>query len=134
MKNLDGKIAVVTGASRGIGKGVALGLAEHGATVYVTGRTESDDGLPDFLKDTTIHKTAEEVLKIGGTGIAFRCDFSKDDDVKFLFEHIKKEQGRLDILVNSAWSGAAHVMNGYFWNTTPDRLCQVFGSHIKIRG
>lgn len=117
MKKLEGKIAVVTGASRGIGKGVALGLAEHGATVYVTGRTENDDGLPDFLKGTTIHKTAEEVEKIGGRGIACRCDFSKDEDVKNLFRRVQKEQGRLDILVNNAWAGASHVMNGYFWNT-----------------
>jgi len=117
MNNLDGKIAVVTGASRGIGKGIALGLAEYGATVYIAGRTESDDNLPDFLKGTTIHKTAEEVTKMGGKGIVCRCDFSKDDDIKNLFERIQKEQGRLDILVNNAWSGANHVMSGYFWNT-----------------
>lgn len=117
MNNLEGKIAVVTGASRGIGKGVALGLAEYGATVYVTGRTEKDDNLPDFLKGTTIYQTAEEVTKMGGKGIACRCDVSKEEDVKSLFERVKNEQGRLDILVNSAWSGASHVMNPYFWNT-----------------
>jgi len=117
MKNLVGKVAVVTGASRGIGKGVALGLAEHGATVYVTGRTESDDSLPDFLKETTIYKTAEEVTRMGGKGIACRCDFSQDKDVNNLFERIQGEQGKLDILVNNAWSGSGHVMNGYFWNT-----------------
>jgi len=117
MKNLAGKIAVVTGASRGIGKGIALGLAAQGATVYVTGRTENDDGLPDFLKGTTIHKTVEEVNQIGGIGIAHRCDFSHDEDVKALFERVKSEQGKLDILVNNAWAGANHVVNGYFWNT-----------------
>ena len=117
MKNLEGKIAVVTGASRGVGKGAALGLAEHGATVYVAGRTENDDNLPDFLKGTTIHKTAGEVTSMGGKGIACRCDFSSDEDVENLFGRVQKEQGRLDILVNNAWSGADHVMNGYFWNT-----------------
>lgn len=117
MKNLTGKIAVVTGASRGVGKGVALGLAAHGATVYVTGRTENDDGLPSFQKGTTIHKTVEEVNKIGGIGIEHRCDFSQDGDIRALFERVKREQGKLDILVNNAWAGAKHVINGYFWNT-----------------
>ena len=117
MKNLAGKIAVVTGASRGIGKGIALGLAAQGATVYVTGRTENDDGLPDFQKGTTIYKTVEEVNQIGGIGIAHRCDFSRDEDVMALFERVKSEQGKLDILVNNAWAGAKHVVNGYFWNT-----------------
>lgn len=117
MKTLAGKIAIVTGASRGIGKGVALGLASYGATVYVTGRTENDDGLPDFLKGTTIQRTAEEVNIAGGVGIAHRCDFSNDEDISALFERVKSEQGKLDILVNNAWAGANHVMNGYFWNT-----------------
>ena len=117
MKNLSGKIAVVTGASRGIGKGVALGLAAQGVTVYVTGRTENDDGLPDFMKGTTIHITADEVSQAGGVGIAHRCDFSRDEDIKALFERVKAEQGQLDILVNNAWAGANHVTNEYFWNT-----------------
>lgn len=115
--NLKGKVAVVTGASRGVGKGVALGLAEYGATVYVTGRTETAEDLPDFLKNTTIHDTVKEVNQMGGIGIAHRCDFSKDEDVEILFERVLKEQGRLDILVNNAWAGASHIMNGYFFNT-----------------
>lgn len=117
MKNLMGKVAVVTGASRGVGKGVALGLAAQGVTVYVTGRTEDDKGLPDFQRGTTIYKTAEEVNRIGGKGIAHRCDFSCDEDIKVLFERVKSEQGKLDILINNAWSGANHVVNEYFWNT-----------------
>ena len=116
MKNLNGKIAVVTGASRGVGKGVALGLAAHGATVYITGRTENDELLPDFMKGATIHQTAEEVNEAGGIGIAHRCDFSRDEDIKALFERVNSEQSRLDILVNNAWAGANHVMNEYFWN------------------
>jgi len=116
MKTLSGKIAVVTGASRGVGKGVALGLAAHGATVYITGRTEKDDMLPGFMKGATIHKTVEEVNQAGGIGIAHRCDFSRDEDIEALFERVKSEQGRLDILVNNAWAGANHVMNEYFWN------------------
>lgn len=77
MKELAGKIAVVTGASRGIGKGIALGLAAYGATVYVTGRTENDDGLPDFQKGTTIHQTAEEVNRMGGIGNSSPLRFQK---------------------------------------------------------
>lgn len=115
--NLKGKVAVVTGASRGIGKGIALALAEYGATVYVTGRTKNSEGLPEFLKNTTIHETAKEVNRLGGIGIAHRCDFSVDEDIETLFDRVNKEQGRLDILVNNAWAGASHIMNGYFFNT-----------------
>ena len=117
MYNLKGKVVVVTGASRGIGKGVALELGKCGATIYVTGRTESTEGLPDFFKNTTIQETASEVNRLGGIGIAHRCDFSKDEDIKELFERIEQEQGRIDILVNNAWAAASHIMNGYFFQT-----------------
>jgi dehydrogenase/reductase SDR family protein 1 len=117
MKSLKGKIAIVTGASRGVGKGIALGLAEYGATVYVTGRTENDAALPEFLKKTTIYDTEKAINQAGGIGIAHRCDHSNDEEVRQLFERVQKEQGRLDILVNNAWSGASHIMNDYFWNT-----------------
>lgn len=116
MGDLSGKVAIVTGASRGIGKGVALGLAEQGATVYVTGRTEKDDFLPEFFKGTTIYHTANEVNALGGIGHAVRCDHSKDEEVEALFDRVYKECGRLDILVNNAWSGANHAMQEYFWN------------------
>lgn len=125
MESLIGKVAVVTGASRGVGKGIALGLAEYGATVYVTGRTEKGDMLPDYIKGTTIYQTADEVTKMGGVGIAHRCDHGKDEEVYSLFERVKKEQGRLDILVNNAWAGGKHASEEYFFNTPfwkqPDR-------------
>ena len=117
MYDLKGKVVVVTGASRGIGKGVALELGECGATVYVTGRTESSEGLPDFLKNTTIYETAKEVNRLGGIGIAHRCDFSKDEDIQELFERVQREYGRIDILVNNAWAAASHIMNEYFFQT-----------------
>src|SRR5690242_19415992 len=101
MPDLQGKVALVTGASRGVGRGVALGLGEAGATVYVTGRTEEE------LKGAipvagTIHATAAEVTKLGGNGIAIRCDHRDDDQTRVVFDRITREQGRLDILVNAA--------------------------------
>ena len=100
----DGKIALVTGASRGGGKGIALVLGERGATVYVTGR--SVRGKPTILgRPGTIDDTAEELTARGGRGIAVRCDHADDAQVRALFERIRSEQGRLDLLVNNAWSG-----------------------------
>lgn len=92
-------VAVVTGASRGAGAGIAHALGAHGATVYVTGRSENpgDAALPG-----TIHRTAEMVTAAGGTGIAVRVDHSDDEQVKELFNRIGHEQGRIDILVNNA--------------------------------
>ncbi len=97
--SLAGKVAVVTGASRGAGKGIAIALGMEGATVYVTGRSrnEGDAPLPG-----TISATAEAVTQAGGKGIAVICDHARDDDVKALFEQVGREQGRLDILVNNA--------------------------------
>src|SRR5438067_6306110 len=101
---LEGKVALVTGASRGGGKGIALVLGERGATVYVTGR--SVRGEPTTLgRPGTIDDTAEEVTARGGSGIAIRCDHIDDAQVEALFERIRGEQGRLDVLVNNAWSG-----------------------------
>jgi NAD(P)-dependent dehydrogenase (short-subunit alcohol dehydrogenase family) len=98
---LSGKVAVVTGASRGIGKGVALALASEGATVYVTGRTVAPGSSP---LPGTVGETAAECDKRGGRGIAVQVDHGKDDQVAALFEQVKREQGRLDILVNNAFS------------------------------
>lgn len=103
MKPLEGQVAVVTGSSRGVGKGIAIGLGEAGATVYVTGRTAQGtdpDGLPG-----TVYDAAQAVTDAGGQGIAVVCDHSDDAQVVRLFEQIAAEQARLDILVNNAWSG-----------------------------
>src|SRR5439155_11051497 len=93
---LKEKVALVTGASRGGGKGIALVLGEEGATVYVTGR--SVRGEPTTLgRPGTIDDTAEELTARGGTGIAIRCDHADDEQVSLLFERIVGEQGRLDL-------------------------------------
>jgi NAD(P)-dependent dehydrogenase (short-subunit alcohol dehydrogenase family) len=97
-------IALVTGASRGGGKGIALVLGEEAATVYVTGR--SIRGEPTTLgRPGTIDDTAEAVATRGGNGIAVRCDHTNDGQVEALFERIRREDGHLDLLVNNAWSG-----------------------------
>jgi len=102
--SLAGKVAVVTGASRGIGRGIALVLAEQGATVYVTGRTVTPG---DYYLPGTVGETAAECTErgagSGGKGIAVACDHADDAAVAALFARVKAEQGRLDILVNNAF-------------------------------
>src|SRR5512145_1383778 len=104
MKSLHGKIAVVTGASRGVGKGIALGLGEAGATVYVTGRTIKDKTDAEKLGGT-VFQTADEVTALGGKGIALPCDHTDDAQVESAFKHIAKASKRIDVLVNNAWGG-----------------------------
>jgi NAD(P)-dependent dehydrogenase (short-subunit alcohol dehydrogenase family) len=112
---LRGRVAVVTGASRGAGRGVALELGAAGATVYVTGRStraEPAGTYGQILAESgletvpgTIDDTAEEVTRLGGRGIAVRCDHTREDEVRDLFARVEREQGTLDVLVNNAWGG-----------------------------
>ena len=99
---LTGRVAVVAGASRGVGRGVATGLGEAGATVYVTGRTVADD---EADVPGTIDQTAAEVSELGGRGVAVRCDHRDDSEVEALFRKVGSDEGRLDVLVNSVWAG-----------------------------
>src|SRR5882672_2369152 len=100
--SLAGKVAVVTGASRGIGAGIATLLGEHGATVYVTGRTTT--ATPNAASETTgtINEVANAITAAGGVGIAVPCDHTDDAQIKALFEQVKAGHGHLDILVNNA--------------------------------
>ena len=115
MQRLLGKVALVTGASRGIGKGIALGLGEAGATVYITGRTvEANQAAVDL--PGTIYQTVEESTKLGGQCIAIQCDHKVDQQVEAVFHRIRAEQNRLDILVNNVWGGYEHFNDGTeFW-------------------
>ena len=118
MQRLKGKVAVVTGASRGAGKGIALVLGDEGATVYVTGRSVLGKPMTGNLSGT-IDETAEAVSQRGGVGIPVRCDHTVDAEVEALFERVKQEQGRLDLLVNNAWGGYeqydADTFDAPFW-------------------
>jgi NAD(P)-dependent dehydrogenase (short-subunit alcohol dehydrogenase family) len=115
MPPLTGKAALVTGASRGVGRGVALGLGEAGATVYLTGRTV-EEGKAAVPLSGTIYKTAEEVNQLGGLGIPIQCDHTNDQEVEAVFKQIRAEQNRLDILVNNVWGGYEHFTDGTeFW-------------------
>lgn len=110
--DLCGKVAVVTGSSGGVGKGVALGLGEAGATVYVTGRRMDKGDAPWF---GTVPETVAEVTQLGGKGIGIRCDHRNDDEVEAVFRQVADEQGRIDILVNNVWGGyEGMVENGEF--------------------
>lgn len=115
MKPLANKVALVAGATRGAGRGIAAELGAAGATVYCSGR--SSRGNPsDLNRPETIEETAELVSSLGGVGIPVRTDHSVETEVKALIERIKLEHGRLDILVNDIWGGEKLVEWGKkFW-------------------
>jgi dehydrogenase/reductase SDR family protein 1 len=102
MQRLKGKVALITGASRGVGKGIALELIDAGATVYITGRSVDD------------------MRYLAGKGTAIECDHRKDEQVESAFRRIADEQGRLDILVNNVWGGYENMLeNGEFTWSRP---------------
>lgn len=101
---LAGKVALVAGATRGAGRGIAVELGAAGATVYVTGRTTRDQP-SEYDRPETIEETAELVSAAGGRGIAVRVDHLVPEEVAALVARICAEQGRLDVLVNDIWGG-----------------------------
>ena len=114
-KSLEGRVAVVAGATRGAGRGIACMLGEAGAIVYCTGRSvrgrkvpcrrTSKDAFNLERRPETIEETAEMVSARGGTGIYARVDHTNEKEVAALFRRVRKEQGRLDVLVNDVWGG-----------------------------
>ena len=137
MRHLGNKVALVTGASRGVGRGVALGLGEAGVTVYVTGRTVEEglsaDGLPG-----TVHATAAEVTALGGKGIGLPCDQCKDEETEAVFRRIASDAGRIDILVNSAWGGYERMVEDCeftwtkpFWEQPLRRWDAMFSAGVR---
>jgi NAD(P)-dependent dehydrogenase (short-subunit alcohol dehydrogenase family) len=121
---LDGRVALVTGATRGIGKGVALALGEAGAAVYVSGRT-------------TVDEAAEEVTARGGRGIPARTDHADDTQVETLFDRIARESGRLDIVVGNAWGGYAdhdwRTFGAPLWEQPLSRWQTMFESGLRVQ-
>lgn len=133
MQRLKNKIAVVTGASRGGGRGIALVLGEEGATVYVTGRSVRGSPTPRGLPET-IDETAELVTARGGVGIPVRCDHTVDSEVEALFERVGNEQGRLNILVNNVWGGYEEGFEKWydpFWEQPLERWEWMFSAGVR---
>jgi dehydrogenase/reductase SDR family protein 1 len=119
-KPLMGKVALVTGATRGVGKGIALQLGQAGATVYITGRTvKSQQGGLGSLQET-----CDEIKRRGGKCIPIKCDHEKDEEIASLFQQIAREtNNRLDILVNNAFKGVDSIFTNSdmpFWEMKPE--------------
>jgi NAD(P)-dependent dehydrogenase (short-subunit alcohol dehydrogenase family) len=137
MKDLENKVALVTGASRGIGKGIAIALAKSGATVYITGRTEQKEHKTTKLSGS-IHQTRDEIISLGGKCIAIRCDHTIDEEVVDVFDQISKRHSKLDILVNSVWGGYEYFNDGTkfwlekgFWESPISRWDKMFSSGVR---
>ena len=121
LTHLTNKVAVVAGATRGAGRGIATELGMGGMTVYCTGR--SVRGQPsDLGRPETIEGTAERVTAAGGVGIAVQVDHTVEREVQALFERVGEEQGRLDLLVNDIWGGDSLIEWGKpFWEQDVER-------------
>ena len=115
---LEGRVALVTGASRNIGRGIAIELAASGAAVYATGRTTGDpSGTGDGL-DATVSQAKE----LGGQCVGLRCDHANDDEVADVFERIASDHGQLDILVNNASPDFSSMVGRPFWELPFDAM------------
>jgi NAD(P)-dependent dehydrogenase (short-subunit alcohol dehydrogenase family) len=132
--DLRGRVAIVTGASRGAGRAIAAVLGETGARVYVTGRSTRAGGTTEDMPGT-IEETAEDVDRRGGTGVPVRCDHTVDADVEGLVERVRRESGRLDVLVNNAWGGyEGHdylTFNAPIWEQPRARWDQMFTAGVR---
>jgi NAD(P)-dependent dehydrogenase (short-subunit alcohol dehydrogenase family) len=131
---LIGKVALVAGATRGAGRGIACMLGEAGATVYCSGRSTHDNP-SSYGRPETIDETAELVTARGGHGIAVQTDHTSAADVARLIERIEAEQGRLDVVVNDLWGGGEQPEYGKrFWELAPERglamLQRALASHV----
>ncbi|ADB32243.1 short-chain dehydrogenase/reductase SDR [Kribbella flavida DSM 17836] len=137
MGTLAGRVALVTGASRGVGKGIALGLGEQGATVYVTGRAAAD-GPATAPFGGSVQQTADEVTALGGRGIGVVCDHVDDARTRQVVERVVAESGRLDLVVNNVWGGYEHFWDGTefwqeagFWTEPISRWDSMFGTGVR---
>ncbi|MFP6808263.1 MAG: SDR family NAD(P)-dependent oxidoreductase [Pseudomonadales bacterium] len=121
--SLKGKVCVVTGATRGIGRGTAIALAEQGAIIYVSGRTTGS------VDELTIEGTVAAINAAGGEGHGMRVDHANDSEIADFFEHIGKEQGKIDILVNNVYKiPSPPAWGGGFW----DHPIQIWDDQVGI--
>lgn len=142
---LHDRIAIVTGASRGAGRGIAVELGAAGATVYVTGRSTrgaSATSYAAFLAEVglatmpgTIDDTADEVTAAGGRGIAVRCDHGEAAEVRALIARVVRDHGRVDLLVNNAWGGhetlVGAALDAPFWEQSLDHWRSMFEHGVR---
>ena len=126
-KPLEGQVALVTGASRGIGKGIAIELATAGAKVYFTGRST----LEDPQRPGTIGATEAEIRQLGGQGVGLRCDHHVDAEVAEVFERVRKDDGRLDLLVNNATAELGSMVGKRFWELPLELWDDVIGVGLR---
>lgn len=132
LDSLKGKIALVTGGSRGAGRGIAIELAKAGATVYVTGRSQKGKSTNNW--SGTIDDTVSQIEDWGGKGIAVRCDHTHDSETEALFEQIRQEQGRLDILVNNVWGGSElPIESTPFWEQPLQHWDNMFTAGVRAQ-
>lgn len=133
---LDAKVVLVTGASRGVGRGIASVFGETGATVYVTGRStagRSTEGLPG-----TFEEVAALVAERGGRGIGVRCDHTQPSEVEALIARIRQDHGRLDVLVNNVWGGyeahdAARFEAKFYESEVLEHWSRMFDAGVKAQ-
>jgi NAD(P)-dependent dehydrogenase (short-subunit alcohol dehydrogenase family) len=130
-------VALVTGASRGLGRGIALGLGAAGWTLWVTGRS-SRTSRPTSHLPGTVEETAEAVTAAGGQGIAAVCDHRDDEQVRAMVARIRSESGALHLLVNNAWggyerlnAGAWHEWNAPFWDQPLELWDAMFDGGVR---
>ncbi|MCA1060137.1 SDR family NAD(P)-dependent oxidoreductase [Rossellomorea aquimaris] len=132
MKSLTGKVALVTGASRGAGRAIAVELGRAGATVYVTGRSTKGRSTQNF--PGTIDDTAAQIDEAGGKGIAIQCDHTIDSETEAVIEQIRKEQGKLDILINNVWGGHDLIVkHGAFWELPLEIWDTMFTAGVRAQ-
>ncbi|MHA6530003.1 SDR family NAD(P)-dependent oxidoreductase [Paenibacillus sp. BAC0078] len=137
MQKINGKVVLVTGATRGIGKGIVIALAKAGAIVYFTGRTEFEyQGAVNL--GGCISSTEKEIRDNNGIGYGIKCDHTDDEQTKAVIERIIAEQGKIDILVNNVWGGYEYYNDGTpfwtengFWTAPLSRFDKMFTSGVR---
>lgn len=137
MFNLSRKVVLVTGGTRGIGKGIAISLAKEGAIVYFTGRTEIEYHGAVKLSGS-IQATEKEIKQAGGTGHGIKCDHENDAQTKMVIDRIVSEQGKIDVLVNNVWGGYEFYNDGTefwkekgFWTAPISRFDKMFNTGVR---